>query len=85
MVAQVEDGDDVRVRAEATHRLGLSGDSGAGGVVQALGLDEGEGYVSVQQGILGEIDHLLPTLAKEPLHLVPAIGEGGGLGLGGIG
>ena len=71
------------MRAEATHRLGFSGDAGSGGVVQALGLDEGEGHVSVQQGILSEIDHLLPTLTEEPLDQVAAVGEAGGLWLRG--
>ena len=33
----------LRVGAEAAHRLRLAGHAGAGGVVEALGLDEGEG------------------------------------------
>ena len=31
---------------------------------------------------MGQIDHLLPALPEEPLNLIAAIGEGGGLGGG---
>jgi hypothetical protein len=35
------------VVAESAHGLGFSGDALAGGVVEAVGFDEAEGYVSV--------------------------------------
>ncbi len=47
VVTKVEHGDDVRVGAEAAHGLSLAGDACAGDFVQALGLDEGKGYLSV--------------------------------------
>ena len=47
MLLQVEQGDDVRMGAEASHGLGLSGDAGAGDFVQPLGLDEGKGHFPV--------------------------------------
>ena len=60
---QVKHGNDVRVKAEAAHNLRLSGDSGSGDFIQALGLDQGEGYFSVQQGVLSQVDPLLAALA----------------------
>jgi hypothetical protein len=39
------------------------------------GLEESEGDVAVEPGVVGEVDPLLAALAQEPLHLVPAIGE----------
>ncbi len=65
--------------AEPSHGLGLSGDALAAHVVQALGLDEGEGDVAVQEGVVGQVDPLLAALAQEPLHLIAAVREGGGL------
>ena len=53
LLAQVEHGDDVGMGTEPTHGLGFTSDTGAGDLVQALGLDQGEGYFTVQQGILG--------------------------------
>ena len=78
-MTKVEHGDDVRMRAEAAHGLGLAGDAGAGDVVQALGFNQREGYFPVQQGVLGQIDPLLASLAQKTLDLVAAVGEGGGL------
>ena len=45
--SQVEDGDYVGVRAQAPHALGLPLDASPGGVVQTLGLNKGERYLSV--------------------------------------
>ncbi len=53
MLPQVEDGDDVRVGAEAAHGVGLSGDAGAGDLIQPLSLDEGEGHFPVEERVLG--------------------------------
>ena len=44
LLTQIEHGDDMRMGAEAAPRLGLPGDAGAGDLIQALGLDQGEGY-----------------------------------------
>ena len=79
MVSQVEDGDDVGVRAEASHGLGFSGDTGAARIVQTFGLDKAEGYVPVEERVMGQKDPLLTTLAKELLDPVAAAGEGGRL------
>ena len=84
MLPQVEHGDDVGVRAEAAHSLRLPLDSGTAGGVEAFGLDQGEGDLAVQQGIVGQIDLLLAALAQEPLDLVAAAGKGGG-GTTGVG
>ena len=66
--------------AEAAHGLGLAGDALAGGVVEAVGLDEGEGDVAVEGGVVGEVDALLAALAEELLDRVAAGGKGGRLG-----
>ncbi len=84
VVSQVEHRDDVGVGAQSAHGLGLPVDTGHPYDVQTLGLYQGEGYVPVQQVVVGQVHHLLAALAQEPLHLVPPIGEGGGrLRLGG--
>jgi len=78
LLAQVEDGDDVGMATEAAHRLGLARDALAGGVVEAIGLDQGEGDVAVERRVVGEVDALLAALAQEALDDVAAGGEGGG-------
>ena len=55
-------------------------DADAGGFVQTVGLNQGEGNVPVQLGVLGKVDQLLDALAQKLLDLVTAIGEGGELG-----
>ena len=55
------------------------------GVVEALGLDQGEGDVAGQLGVVGEVDLLLPAFAEEALDGIAAVGEGGGEGGGGGG
>ena len=65
--------------AETPHGLGFSGEARAGDLIQALGLDQSKGHLSVQQGILGQVDSLLTSLSLEALDLVPAVGEGGRL------
>jgi len=75
-LAEVEDGDDVGMGAEAAHGLRLPGDALAGGVVEAVGLYQGEGDVAVQRGVVGEVDALLAALAEEALDGVAAIRKG---------
>ena len=79
VLAEVEDSDDMGVGAEATHCLGFAGNSGAGYGVEALGFDEGEGHVPVEEGVVGQVDYLLAALAEEAFDLVASVGEGGGL------
>ncbi len=78
MLPYFEDSDDVGMRAEAAHGLRLPLDAGTAGVVQALGLDQGEGDVAVQLGVVGQVDLLLAALAEEAGDFVAAVGEGGG-------
>ena len=79
VITQVEHRDDVRMRVESSHRLGFTGDMSSGYGVQLVGLDQREGDISVHEGVLSELDHLLSALTKEPLHLISAIGERGWL------
>jgi len=65
--------------AEPAHGSGFARDAASAGVIQFLGLDEGKGHVTVKEGIMDEVDFLLAPLTEEFLHLVTAIGEGGGL------
>ena len=67
LLPEVEDGDDVGVCAETAHGLGLPGNPGAGGLVQTLGLDQGEGDFPVQGAVMGQVDELLAALAQELL------------------
>ena len=67
LFAEVEDGDDVRMGAEPAHRLRLARDALAADVVEALGLDQREGDVAVEQCVVGEVDLLLAALAEERL------------------
>ncbi len=45
--------------------------------VGAFHFDECEGYLSVEEGVLSEVDTFFATLAQKLLHLVPAAGERG--------
>jgi hypothetical protein len=82
-LTNVVDRDDVRVVAESAHGLRLACDASAGGLIQALGLDQGEGNVAVEGRVVGEVDLLLAALAEELAHFVAAVDEGGRLGSGG--
>ena len=55
-----------------------SGDPGPGLIIEFLGLEQGKGYVPVEQCIVGQVDPLLAPLAEESLDLVAAVGKGGG-------
>jgi hypothetical protein len=67
------------VVAETPHGAGLTLDACPSHLIQFFGLDEGEGDVSVQRGIVGQLDLLLTTLPEELLDLVAAAGKRGGL------
>ena len=75
VLAQVENGDDMGVGAQPAHGLGFSGYAGAAGLVQALGLDQGEGHLPVQCRVVGLVNPLLAAFAQEPFNLVAAVGE----------
>ena len=55
VLADVIDADDVLVR-EAAHRLRLAHDPLAAYLVKALGLDQREGDIAVEQGVVGQED-----------------------------
>ena len=55
--------------------INLAGYAGSGHVVQAIGLDEGEGDVSINQNVPGKIEHLLAAFVQKSFHLVPATRE----------
>ena len=78
LLAHVVDGDDVRVPAEAAHDSGLAVDALDADLVEALGLDQREGDIAVEQRVVGQIDLLLAAFAQEAFDLIAAIREGGG-------
>jgi len=68
------------VVAEAGHGLGLALHALEPRLVQALGLDHGDGNVTVEASVMRQVDALAPALAEEALDPVAAGGEGGGAG-----
>ena len=58
-LAEVENGDDVRMRSEPAHGLGLEGDSLARDGVEGFDLDDGNGNVAVEKGV-PRLVHPLP-------------------------
>lgn len=57
---------------------GLSLDACPGFCIQTPGLDEGEGNIATEAGVMGQVDLLLATFTQELLDLVAAVGKGGG-------
>jgi hypothetical protein len=80
LLADVVDAHDVGVVAQPPHGLGLALDADQAILVEAVGLDEGEGHVAVELGVVGEVDAFLAALAQESNDLVPAVDKRGGLG-----
>ena len=76
LLAEIENSDDMGVGAQSAHSLGFPLYTLAGGIVQALGLDQGKGHLPVQEGVLGQVDLLFATLAQETFDLIAAIGKG---------
>jgi len=66
--------------AEPAHGSCFAGDAGSAGVIQFLGLDEGKGHITVNEGVMCEVDFLLAPLPEEFLDLITAIGKRGRLG-----
>jgi hypothetical protein len=48
--------------AQTAHRLGLAADARQPIGVQALSLDDGDGYVTVELRVVGQVDALAATL-----------------------
>ena len=82
MVAEIVDGDDMRVVAELSHCPGFAGNTLSGIIVQLLGLYQSEGDISIQYGIMGQVDLFLAALTQESLDLVTTRGKRDGLGGG---
>ncbi len=79
LLTQVEHGNDVWVGRLGSHGLSLTRNTGAGDFVQALGLDQGEGHLPVQQRVLGQVYLLFAAVTQEALDLVAVVGERGAL------
>ncbi len=75
VVTDVVDGHDVGMVAEPPHGLGLARHASAAGLVEALGLDQGQRDLAVEPLVAGQVDALLGALAEQALHLVAAGGE----------
>ena len=73
MVSQVKHSQYVRVGAQAAYCLGFSGDAGARDIVHAFGLDQGKGHVTVQEGVIGQVDFFLASFAQKTLDLVTTV------------
>ena len=58
------------------HRLRLPPHPHPRRLVQPFRLDQGEGYLAIQQSIEGQVDLLLAPLPQELLYLVAAVDEG---------
>jgi hypothetical protein len=65
------------VGPKPSHGLGLASDPGAGSLVKALGLDDGERYLAVEKGVVGEVDALFAAFAEEVADFVSAVCERG--------
>src|SRR5262249_8257289 len=76
VVAHVVHGGDVGMITESPHGARLPLHAAAPGLVEPLGLDDRDGDVAFEAGIVGEVDALLGSLAEEPSHLVAAGGQG---------
>jgi hypothetical protein len=79
MLTYIVDSHNVGMVAKPTHCSSFAVDTGSRGVIQFFGFDEGKGHITVQKGIMGEVDLLLATLAQEFLDLVAAIRKRGRL------
>ena len=78
LIPDIVDADDVWVIAETGHRLGLAMDAGQTRLVQPLGSDDRNRYVSFEPGVVREVDALTAALAEKGLHPVTPTREAGG-------
>ena len=70
VVAHVEDGDDVRVIAEARHRPGLAVDAVPAGLVEPVGLHDRDGHLAAEPLVTREVHALAGALAEQALYEV---------------
>ena len=73
LLAGVEDGDHVRVVAEAGHRPGLTLHPSPAVGVEAIGLDQGDGDVAPEPAVGPPVHHLAGALAEPVTDLVPTV------------
>src|SRR5262249_41255229 len=76
LLADVVHGDDVGMVAEACHRLRLAADAATTGVIEAFGLDERDGDVTVEAAVVPQVDALLAALAEHMAQDVAAVCQG---------
>ncbi len=68
-------GDDVRMGSQTAHGPGFAANPLAARLIQALGLDQREGNLAIEQRVMGQVDALLAAFAEQPRDLVAAVGE----------
>ena len=74
LVADVEDGDDVRVVAEARHRARFAVDAAAAGVVEAVGAHDRDRDLAIEPRVARDVHTLARPLPDEGADLIaPAV------------
>ncbi len=73
-------GHDVVVGSELSHNLCFPHHPLLGILIQSLCLYKGEGYISVENCVVGQVDLLPSPFAKELLNRVTSLVKGGGVG-----
>jgi hypothetical protein len=68
------------VVAQPPHRLRLTSHAGPPCLVEPLCLDDGDGYFSVETGVIRKVDAFAASFTKEALDLIAIAGEGRGIG-----
>src|SRR5205823_11089210 len=74
-IADVVDRHDIGVTAKPAHCLRFLANTCNGRLVQAFGLDQREGDVTVQVAVVAEVDLFLAAFSQEAAHLVAASSE----------
>jgi len=59
VVTHIVDSNNVGMVAQPTHGSSFAIDTGSGSVIQSLCLNECKGYITVQKGIMDQVDLLL--------------------------
>ena len=83
VIAQVVDRQNVWVIAQLTHYLGFTGYAGVGGFIRSFGFYHRDGYVPVEDLIMGQVDFLSTAFTQKAHDTISSIGKRGRLGLGG--
>src|SRR5262249_14939791 len=75
VLADVVHGDDVRMVAEARHRLRLVANPGTAGIIETLRLDERDRDLAVEASVVRQVHAFLAALAEETAQDVAAVGQ----------